>query len=207
MAADNTESIKITKPNVLVVEGKEEERLFGELIRLLGLQDIQVMGIGGKTKLRAQLDVLTRTPGFAEVVSLGVARDANDNPAGAFQSVRDALRAANLPVPKSPLVSVGDSPKVTVMIVPEENTPGMLEDLCLKAVENDPAMPCVEEYFRCLQKQGHPLPHNISKAKIQVFLASRKHPDKQLGEAAQAGYWPLEGETFEQVRAFLQQIQ
>jgi len=64
----------------------------------------------------------------------------------------------------------------------------------------------VEQYFECLQQEELPLPDNISKAKVQVFLASRCKAGLRLGEAAQAGYWPWDDQAFRQVRDFLQQI-
>ena len=67
-------------------------------------------------------------------------------------------------------------------------------------------MLCVEQYFRCLELQGLPLPRNISKGRIQVFLASRPEAGKRLGEAAQAGYWSWDADAFEQVRNFLEQM-
>jgi hypothetical protein len=199
-------TIEITKPNLLVGEGREEELFFGALIKHLGLQNIQVMGIGGKTNLRQNLKALTLSPRFTEVVSLGIVRDANDNLSAAFQSVHDALQAVNLPAPGRPLVPTGDSPQVTVMILPEEDAPGMLEDLCLKSVGQDSATPCVAQYFRCLQQEGLSLPDNMSKAKVQVFLASRRKAGLRLGEAAQVGYWPWDEKAFEQAKIFLQQI-
>lgn len=199
-------AIEIAKSNVLVVEGREEELFFKALIQHLGLQDIQIMPIGGKEKLRPNLKTIVISPGFAEVISLGVMRDANDNPDATFQSICDALQAAKLPVPRRPLISTGDSPRVTVMILPEEDMPGMLEDLCLRAVTQDLAMPCVEQYFHCLQQQGLSLPKNLSKAKVQAFLASKPEAGKRLGEAAQAGFWPLDDKAFEKVKFFLKQI-
>lgn len=95
---------------------------------------------------------------------------------------------------------------MTIMILPEENVSGMLEDLCLRAVVLDSAMDCVEKYFQCLQRQHLSLPNNPSKAKVQVFLASRPEAGKRLGQAAKAGYWPLDDKAFKQVRTFLQQI-
>jgi len=198
--------IEVTKPHVLVVEGREEELFFGAFSKHLGLKDLQVLPIGGKEQLRRNLRALTLSPRFAEVVSLGVVRDANANPGAAFQSVRDALQAVNLPAPERPLVPAGDSPRVTVMILPGESTPGMLEDLCLRAVAPDLAMLCVEQYLQCLQQQGLSLPHNMSKAKVQAFLASRPEAGKRLGEAAQAGYWPWDDKAFAQVKKFLRQI-
>jgi len=199
-------AVRIEQPNVLVVEGREEELFFGAFIQHLGLQNIQTMPIGGKEQLRRNLKALVVSPGFSEVIFLGVVRDANADPGAAFQSVHDALQAVNLPAPEYPLVPVGERPRVAVMILPEESAPGMLEDLCLKAVVQDPAMLCVEQYFECLQQEELPLPDNISKAKVQVFLASRRKAGLRLGEAAQAGYWPWDGKAFEQVRDFLQKI-
>jgi len=64
----------------------------------------------------------------------------------------------------------------------------------------------VEQYFECLQQEELPLPDNMSKAKVQVFLASRRKAGLRLGEAAQAGYWPWDAKAFEHVRDFLQRI-
>ena len=199
-------AVKVEQPNVLVVEGKEEELFFGALIKHLGLQGIQIMPIGGKEQLRRNLKALVLSPGFSEITSLGIVRDANADPVAAFQSVRDALRAVGLPAPEHPLVPVGDSPQVAVMILPEQGVAGMLEDLCLRSVMQDPAMYCVEQYFECLRRKRLSLPSNISKAKVQVFLASRHRAGLRLGEAAEAGYWPWDAETFQQVKTFLQLI-
>lgn len=198
--------VEIQKVNILVVEGRDEELFFGALIHSLGLGSIQIMSFGGKAKLREYLKALIRTSGFASVSCLGIARDANSDPRAAFQSVCDALKDNNLPAPGKPLVLTGHSPRVTVMILPGEGNPGMLEDLCLRAVTQDPAKFCIDKYFECLQKQSLPLPHNMSKAMVHAFLASRPEADKRLGEAAQAGYWPWDSEAFGQVKAFLQQI-
>jgi len=205
MRIEIRERIEIVQPNVLVVEGVEEQLLFEALVAHMGLSNIQIMPIGGKTRIRDYLRTLTKTPGFTKVLSLGIVRDADEDPYGAFQSVCDALRCADLSVPQRPLVPAGHNPKIVIMILPEESTPGMLEDLCLKAVEEDLAMFCVDQYFQCLQEQRVPPPSSLSKARVQVFLASRKEV-KRLGEAALAGYWPLDGKAFEQVRNFLQEI-
>lgn len=198
-------TITVSEPNVLVVEGKEEELFFSALIGHLRLNRIQVMPIGGKTNLRETLMALVITPGFSNVISLGIVRDADLNPNSAFESVSDALQAAGLPKPTAPLVPTAEKPRVTIMILPEEGVSGMLEDLCLKSVAGDSAIPCVEQYFQCLEERDIPLPQNMSKARVQVFLAS-KRKILRLGEAAQAGYWPFSDNPFGQVRNFLQQI-
>ena len=44
-------NITIEHPFVLVVEGKDEERFFGALLRHMGISNVQVLGIGGKANL------------------------------------------------------------------------------------------------------------------------------------------------------------
>ncbi|MBM4048458.1 MAG: hypothetical protein FJ279_25420 [Planctomycetes bacterium] len=199
-------AIEIAKPSVLVVEGREEELFFGALLDYMELLNVQIAPIGGKRRLRENLKALVSQRTFADVVSLGVVRDANSDPKAAFQSVRDALREAGLPAPERPLLPTGRSPRVAVLILPEASAPGTLEDLCLRAVARDPAMLCVEQYILCLEKERLALPANMSKAKVQTFLASRREAGKRLGEAAQAGYWPWGHAAFDQVRDFLRQI-
>lgn len=200
------QTITILKPKVLVAEGKDEENFFEALLKHMCLHDIQVMGIGGKTQIRGRIKALINSPGFNNVISLGIIRDADDDPVAAFQSVCEALRNAGLPVPQRTLMPIGNRPKVVVMILPKQNVPGMLEDLCLEAVQSDNAMPCVTQYFECLQAQDLNLPRNISKAKVHAFLASRSKPDLRLGEAAKKKYWPFDDNAFQQVKTFLQQI-
>lgn len=200
--------IEIKEPTILFVEGKEEVFFFNAFINHLGLKNIQLIDMEGKTQLRDRLKALIVASGFkAKVSSLGIVRDANANPKGAFQSVCDALKTLNLPVPERPLIPKGISPKITILILPKEDTPGMLEDICLKSVQNNPALFCVDQYFKCLQEQGIPLPGKESKAKVQVFLASRKEPGLRLGEAAQKGYWPWEDNAFDEIKSFLRKIQ
>ena len=204
--------IEVISPYLLIVEGKDEELFFEALMKNLGLTDIQILPIGGKTKLKENLrHLVNKVPDFDMVTSLGIVRDADDDPKAAFQSVSDALKKVKLPVPVSPLIpSIGPNPrnlkyhiKVNVFIMPDENSLGDLEELCLRAVKTDPAMKCVVQYFYCLQHQGLSLPKQMSKAKVHVFLASRAEPDKRLGEAAKAGYWPWNHNAFEKIKNFL----
>jgi hypothetical protein len=180
----------ITQPKVLLVEGKDERYLFTRLITDLALTNIEVRDIGGKTKFRDRLEALMKISGHENITSVGILRDADTNPDGAFQSVCDALQKAGLPRPIAPLQPVGDAPQVTIMILPGGESPGMLEDVCLESVVDDPAMPCVDEFFQCLGEQIKALPRNLAKARVRAFLASREwleashfeHLQKQMDE-------------------------
>ena len=200
------DTVKISKANLLVVEGHDDELFFNALVKHLNLGDIQVLPIGGKTKLRENLRVLAISPGFSDAASLTIVRDADDNPKGAFQSVQDALKSAALPSPEKPFERYGQEPQVMVMILPEEGKAGALEDLCLNSVADDSIIYCVEKHFSCLEEQEISLPQNPAKAKVQVFLGSKEKSGKRLGEAAQAGYWPMDSDAFAQIRKCLREL-
>jgi hypothetical protein len=198
--------VQITGRTLLVVEGQDEKLFFDKLIEQVGWTGVQVLGIGGKTRLPATLKALVISPGFSTVAALGIVRDADVDPIAAFQSVCGALMAASLPVPSSELQLVGDELRVAVMITPGDGQRGQLEDLCLRAVGNTPAMPCVDRYFGCLQQLDIPVPGDSSKAKVQVFLASKPKACLRVGEAACAGYWPFEDPAFDQIRELVESL-
>lgn len=156
----------ITEPFVLAVEGVEETRFFSALALHLGLTRVYPHDMKGKAKWGQKLTVLKQDEGFENVRALGLVRDADDSPEDARRSVRDALRAAGLPSPDRPLTAAtSDDGRLTVafMILPDGNSSGALENLCLRAVRGDPATACVELYFECIAEAGLPLPSNMPK--------------------------------------------
>ena len=208
--------ISILQPNVLAGEGIEEVRFFAALLSYMGIEplrelprggrivgEIQLLPVGGREQCRAKLKALAQTPGFANVQSLGIVREADTDPDATFRSVCDALKAASLAAPEHPLIPAGQNPQLAVIILPNHNTPGMLENLCLQVVNGDPAVPCKESYFDSLQAKGLSVSNAGAKARVQTFLASRDRPGLRLGEAAEAGYWPWRHEAFSPVKEFL----
>lgn len=196
---------QITKSKILIVEGVDEENFFNSYFRYLSISDIQVLPIGGKTLLSDYLDVLITDYNFiSKVQVLAIIRDADNSATSAFQSVCSALKKHNLPVPDTPLQSVGNNLIVNVMIMPPGSSSGKLEDLCLQSVSSDPALPCLDSYFSCLRVlPNYSMPQDMSKAKVHAFLSSRIEPDKRLGEAALASYWPFDNEVFGPLRSFI----
>ncbi len=195
--------IEIEQEKLLVVEGTDDARLFKALMRHIGVSGIQVLNVEGKDNIKKMLKVIPSSPGYSKVSSIGVVRDADDNAGRAFQSVRDALKAANLPSPDAPLSSVEDGIKVVVLIAPYGKSSGAIEDVCLESVAGDAAMGCVQGYFSCLNDNGVKQPNSRTKAEAQAFLASRERPGLRLGEAAEAGYWDFEHAAFEPFKRLL----
>jgi hypothetical protein len=197
----------ITEPKLLLVEGKDEVKFFTQLVSDLDLVGIQVRAVGGKARFRDRLNALLKGPGHDRVTSLGIVRDADKNPQGAFDSICGALRALGLPIPPAPLQPVGDSPQITVMILPDKDSEGMLEDLCLASVVGDPAMACVEAYFACLEDQIDldDLPNNPAKARMRAFLSAMEWCEEAYFESLQEHLriHPPENPTVAQVHTIL----
>lgn len=194
---------EITKAKQLLVEGNDQVYFFGTLLENLGTQDIQIQNFGGITELQGFLKALRRARTFERVTSLGIIRDAETDAASAFQSVSSSLRGADLPVPAQVIQSFGNDPMVSVFILPDTESPGMLETICLRSVEEDPVMDCIEQYFSCLEEQSVSLPNNMDKARVLAFLASRRKTVGLLGLAAKKGYWPFDSAVFEDIKQFL----
>ena len=197
--------IEIEQEKLLVVEGADDARLFKALMRYIGVSGIQVFKAGGKDNIRQTLKVIKQSRGFSEVSSIGVVRDADANAGSALQSVRDALRDANLPSPDAPLSLVEDGIKVVVLIAPHGESSGAIEDVCLESVAGDAAMGCVRDYLNCIKDSVAEAerPNNLRKAEAQAFLASRERPGLRLGEAASAGYWDFEHTAFDPFKRLL----
>lgn len=194
---------KVKKTKLLIVEGKEDEYFFTALMSHLLLDDIQVMPIGGKTLLRDSVEALSLAPNFNKVITLGITRDADDNPSGAFQSVCDAISNANLRPPSKQLSVANGKPRTVIMILPKPGITGTLEDVCLDSVANTPEMECLTEHLDCIKEKTGNLPDDLSKAKIHALLATKSEPGLRLGEAAQKGYWQWDNTAFEQIKQFL----
>jgi hypothetical protein len=204
---------------LLIVEGRDEQLFFEAAFRdHLGLTDIEVSPIGGKTKLTRSLEILVKDPAFPAVPSLAVVRDA-DSPIGdppasgpvvseatkAFESICSSLRHVGLPYPGAHAQFAPGPPRLSVFIVPNGVDDGMLETLCLLPASTLPGFPCVDAYFQCLQGHGI-LPNNLHKARAHAWLASRSEPDRRVGEAAQAGYWPWDSDVFRDLWAFIRAL-
>jgi hypothetical protein len=205
----------VAKSKLLFCEGRDEEEFFGALFKHLGRADVQIVPVGGKYSFAKGVAAVAADAAFPTVTDILIVRDADhaSDKAGfapTWSSVASTLQNNRLPVPTTHGVFVAGPPRVAVFVMPDGATDGMLESLCREAVGSDPATPCVVSYLDCLAKAGVPgTPHPANrqdKAFVRAFLASRPEPDKLLGQAAQAGYWPWADAAFAPLIAVLQQL-
>jgi len=186
------------------VEGPDDSRFLAALLRHKQIEaEFEIRDVEGVNNFNGLLRTLPAVTGFVNVVALGIVRDADQSMQSAFQSACSALKNANLSIPKYPLTIAGKLPRVSVFIWPDCKNTGTLETLCLEAVRDDPAMPCVAQYFECLDSQKVMQPKAIQKAYLHTFLASREKPGLRIGEAAENGYWDWNHPAFDPIKQFL----
>lgn len=205
MSAETYKREKLTKPCVVMVEGADDARLVDALLQHLKCDPvIQIVAAEGKTQISARLRAIRAIEGFREVRALGIIRDADDNPQGAFQSVQGALRGASLPCPSKIGTLTQETPYVGVLIIPSDKEPGSLEDVCLKSLQGDKRMECIEQFINCVEKQQY-LIRQPSKAQMAAFLAvHEERPGISLGVAASKGVFNFEHPAFDSLKEFLQ---
>jgi len=194
---------ELVQPKLLIGEGRDEVNIFGALLNHLAISDVKVEDYGGKEKLPEYLDALKLRPGYAELISLGVTRDADASSANALTSVRNHLNTRGFATPDASGNFEAGSPNVGIMIFPNGQHAGMLEDLCLEAWREDTLIPCIDDYFNCVSAVKGANPGQISKARVHAWLAAQTPPDLRLGIAAQKGLIDWTNPAFERLREFV----
>ena len=188
----------------LLVEGNDQRNFFEAFIKHLSLANIQIQNFGGVNELRGFLLALANAPGFRETVqSVGIVRDAETSAQGAFQSVQGSLENAGLSVPGRPEDRAGSSPAVTVLILPGNNRPGMLETLLCQSFTGTPEEACISAFFDCVEAIPTVSITNPDKARSYAYLTTKPNPHHSVGMAAKQRYWNLDHPVFDQLRQFL----
>lgn len=198
--------IEIQEEKVILVEGDDEVNYFTAFLKFLDIKGVQCIPLYGKDSLKDKLTVIVQMPNFGNIKKLGIERDADDNPKGTYDSICDALRVNNLSIPSRCIEVVGNNPEVCVMVIPSQDSKGMLEDLCLKAISSDRAYNCCEEFLACCIGKGMKIDSHTSKVKIQVYLASRPELVNSLGLGAKKHYFPFNHIAFKDVNNFLEKF-
>ncbi|MCP4155807.1 MAG: hypothetical protein GY757_49235 [bacterium] len=195
------------KTRLLAVEGDDEVNFFKKLLDHLGISTVvDIRKAGGKDAFKNLMRAFTVTRGFKELESIAVIRDADDNADSAFKSISGILKKIDLKPPDRAGQFSNGNPTVGIYIMPDNSSVGMLENLCLDTVKEHEAMKCVDDFIACTQKLTEG-PKNISKAKVQAFLAAKPRIVSSIGLGAQKGYWDLESEKLHPIIAFLMQLE
>jgi len=195
----------IREKKVFAVEGKDEVNFFEALLKHLGITGFDIRDVGGKDKFKKKLPALAHTSGFSDIEVLVVVRDADNDPDAAFDSVRKVLRSQKLEPPDRMNQFSDGNPRIGIFIMPGNSDTGMLEDLCLKTVEEHPAMECVNAFIDCASGLNDP-PKIVAKAKAQAFLAAMPEIVNSVGVGAQKGYWNFDSDELDNLRSFIDNL-
>jgi len=202
----------IQAPKQLLVEGRTPEILFREWTEAIGLKgQMEVRDFLSLSDLTDFLKLFATYKEFKEnVTGIGIIRDAEDKPAeSAFASVCASLRLAALACPNVNGVVAEGAPRIGVFILPDCDQTGMLETLCWRVLEADPAfgsrVGCVAQYLNCLRQGGVEL-KNEAKTKVWAYLSAQGQFDPLVGRAAQAKVWDWSSPVFQPLSDFLKSL-
>ena len=166
----------------------DEVNLFGALMRHRlpdAASRMQVISAGGKDKFPANLHAIQVAAKTGPTLRfIGVVRDADDNPDGAFQSVCAQLRNEEFEPPDRHASFSDGVPSVGVFIVPDGIQPGAIETLCRRSVEGSDTARCVEQYLCCLAAEEALESTNRDKSFTHAYLAAARNPVARVGEGA-----------------------
>lgn len=199
-------NITVDKSKVIIAEGKDDCNLINEICNFLNIHDIQTISTNTKPNSDS-LKPIFNMSNFSQIVkSIGIIRDANDDPNAAFQSVSTALQNNGYPVPAVPLVPVNNGLIQTlIMIVPDFHNQGNLETLLMRYVQSLPISNCITDFFTCITQHGHN-PRIISKAQVQTYLAAQRDCGMSLGVAARQRVWDFQHAAFSDLINFIRLI-
>ena len=186
----------INQPRLLLVEGNDDRNFFNVMLKHCDRDDIQVLSFDGVDNLRSYLPALVASPGWHQVVSLGIVRDAENDAESAKASVRGAVESAGLQMD-------GSAPRVSLLVLPDGERPGMLETLLCDSFADSPINDCINEFLACSTERAGANVKRMAKARAHAYLATREDPHVSVGVAAQKDYWDLDHPAFEQLRDFI----
>ena len=195
----------IRKKKVIAVEGRDEVNFFNALLKHERITDFEIRDVGGKQQFKNKLPALVRMSGFTDVEILAVVSDADNDANAAFESIRNILKKEKLKPPVQINQFSGGTPKIGIFIMPGNSDAGMLEDLCLKTVENHPVMNCVNPFIDCISKLEKS-PNNMAKSKAQAFLAAMPKLANSIGVGALKGYWDFDSEELTDLKSFIDNL-
>jgi hypothetical protein len=137
---------------------------------------------------------------FSRLKGVLIVADSGNSPVTTFDEIRKQIVfAGGYPVPSKPMelaVRTADHPAVAVMLLPDENTPGSLETLCVREIqERKPwVTECVEKFLNCGESSAKDLrAEKLDKARFHclVTLTNPNEPSLPVSQAFEDSKGPF----------------
>ena len=170
---------------VLLVEGVNDKHvvcnLSQRLVPKLKFKCVEKKGIDNLLKaISTEIKVSGRQ-------AVGIVADANDNVQNRWQAISDKLSDTDVQPPKkleSDGIVIQGKPRVGVWLMPDNSSPGELEDFVIKLLpKDDPVWPRANQYIDGIPSDEREFrEHKAMRAKLYAWLATREAP-QQMGAA------------------------
>jgi len=203
---------ELVENKLLLVEGQDEVNFFEALCKHLSIDGLQIIETGGKDRLKNELPAVLLMRNFENVDSIAVIQDADNSLTSAVNSLKSLLSKHKLPVPEGHTqFKTTSGMKCGIFIMPGNRENGMLENLVLDTVDNHPVKVASGEYIDLLRakltdSENPKFPKNEHKARLHAYLAGMEKYVPSLGLATQKGYFNLDSEHLNDIKAFLQKV-
>lgn len=175
----------------IFVEGPDDMHVAQHLANAFSLGKIDVKPCEGIPNL---LEDIRRATLASELTNLVVICDADDDVPSRWQQIRDRLKdVAILPVQPHPSGTVAQGPKmkVSVWLMPDNASPGALEQFLEALIPSgDTTYPKAKRFIDSLTAtERRFLAGDAPKASLYVWLATQEDPECPYGTAIKAGYF------------------
>lgn len=200
---------KIEQESVLAVKGKDEANFFKALLEFLNISNVQIIDVGGKDSFKNKLSGYIQTDGaLVKIKRIGFVRDAEKLEAElAFHSICTILQQYALPCPKELCKPIEqDGKRVSIFIMPNNNSCGMLEDLCIDSIKDAEIFTCIEHFIKCYIDKIEQDKFNTAKATILAYLSTRTPIVNSMGVAALQNVWDFTNPCFDETKRFLKEL-
>lgn len=200
--------LRVQSDRLLIVEGTDDENILVACLNRWSIEGFQVMPVGGKTYIKSGLEntLASARVEHIEISAIGIMRDADDDPSGAFDSVTSALGQVKLPAPPSSGSIALGPPLVGVYIFPDCSAEGAIEQLCWRSVIDTDAGKCTSGFVECLERVGAFEAKDRDKSLANAYISSKEEPWVPVGIGALKDYWPLDHSAFSDVKRFLSEL-
>lgn len=173
------------KYGLILCEGKDDCAVFKKIAVAAGIRGLQFEPFRGKEKLPDRLKQQSRSPEFTrgQIHKILITRDADDSREAALRSLSDAIqRIFRLDLTETgEWLAMNNHCEIALWVLPGDQQNGMLETLCLQAVQEvSPAdFECLDQFAACLNQHSEAELHEKEKFAIWSLIAQEKQLPRQ----------------------------
>ncbi len=196
---------EFSKQKLLLVEGRDDERFFFALLKNKNINDIHIEIYEGKKNLPATLKSLHVRPGFNNLTSIAIIRDADDKIGQiVFEEIVNVLKKTSLSIPMSFAEFSHGTPKVGIFVIPGKDKNGELEDFLLESITTNSEMRCVDSFINCIRNMK--AIKKSAKFRLYAWISSQEPPGLKLGQAADIGLFDFSHTSFSELTNFINKL-